>query len=366
MKVCIITNIPSPYRVDFFNYLINNSNYDITVIYSSKNEDNRLWKIDKSLIRNSIFLKSKTIKIKKRMDNKYIHIPIDVIGKLNNIKPDVVIGSEYNPTILLAFIWCKMKKVKYISWSDGTLNSEKNINKIQLFLRKMICSNADSFIASSSATKLAQLKYGAREEKIFKSLITFNLDNYINYNYKKTLNKIPKIIFVGSLIKRKGVDLLFKALSLVKEKYILEVIGDGPEKEELAKLSKQLNIYNNIRFRGFLQQEELIKLYYESDIFILPTREDCYGLVLLEAMCCGLAIIASKHADGVIDIVEDGINGYIIDPYDIENMSNKIETLLEDTSLCRKMGIYSKEKIQNFSMEKVSKGFINSIDYVLN
>lgn len=365
MKVCIITNIPAPYRVDFFNYLIDNSNYDITIIYSSKKEDNRSWKIDESLIRNSIFLKSKTIKIKKKMDNKYIHIPSDIIDKLNSIRPDVVIGSEYNPTVLLAFIWCRLRKVKYISWSDGTLNSEKNINNIQLILRKIICRSADCLIASSTATKLAQIKYGAKEEKIYKSLITFDMHKYMNLKYERPISKISKILYVGSLIKRKGVDLLFQALSLVNGEYILEIVGDGKDKEELVNLAKQLDIYDNIKFKGFLQQDELIKLYYENDIFILPTREDCYGLVLLEAMSTGLAIITSKFADGSVDIIDNEMNGYIINPYDIQGFAKVIENLLRDREICESFKCYSKKKIEKFMFNNVIKEFIIAIDQSL-
>lgn len=358
MKICIITNIPAPYRVDFFNYLIDNSGYDITIIYSSQNEDNREWKIESKLIRNSIFLKSKTIKVKKKLDYKYIHLPIDIIKQLNIIKPDVVVGSEYNPTIIQAFLWCKFKKKKFVSWSDGTLNSEKNINKIQLLLRKVICKNANSLIASSTATKIAQMKYGAKEEKIFISLLTIDIDKYALANYKKVQNDIPRILYVGSLIKRKGVDLLFNALANINEDYILDIVGDGEEKVDLVKLAKELEIYNKINFRGYLQQEDLIKFYYESDIFILPTREDCYGLVLLEALSCGTLVIASKYADGAIDIIEDGGNGYIIDPFKVNEFSNVIFKLLHDKNLTNKIKNESKKKLKKFYFREVAKNFI--------
>ena len=77
--VVIITNIPAPYRVDFFDYLKkNHKQYQFTIIYSSKNEDNRKWSIETEKMDNSIFLESKTIKIKKRYDNYYLHLPAGV------------------------------------------------------------------------------------------------------------------------------------------------------------------------------------------------------------------------------------------------------------------------------------------------
>ena len=130
-RVAIITNIPAPYRVDFFDFLQKNyKDYHFTIIYSSKNEDNRNWKIDESKMNDCVFLTSKTIKIKKRYDNYYLHIPVGVSKVLNEIQPDVVVGSEYNPTILQALGYCKRNRIPFVSWTDGTLFSERNLSSI--------------------------------------------------------------------------------------------------------------------------------------------------------------------------------------------------------------------------------------------
>ncbi|WP_283684342.1 glycosyltransferase [Clostridium perfringens] len=182
-KICIVTNIPTPYRVDFFNYLIENfKNYDFKIIYSSTSEDDRGWNLDKKKIKNSYFLNSKSIIIKEKLDNKHIHFNFKIKKILNTYNPDIIIGCEYNPVTVNAYLWAKFNNKKYISWSDGTLNSEKNINFIQKIIRKVICKNSDALIASSSKTKEAQLKYGAKENNIFLSYLTINIDEYL---YKK-------------------------------------------------------------------------------------------------------------------------------------------------------------------------------------
>ena len=163
--VAIITNIPAPYRVDFFDYLHKNyTEYRFTIIYSSRNEDNRNWKIEQEKMRNSVFLESKTIKIKKRYDNYYLHIPTGVSKTLDKIKPDVVVGSEYNPTIIQALYYCRRKNIPFVSWTDGTLFSERNRNFVQKFLRRHVISKAEAYIASSTKSKEAQIYYGADEE----------------------------------------------------------------------------------------------------------------------------------------------------------------------------------------------------------
>ena len=358
-KVVIITNIMSPYRVDLFNNLSLDNELDITVIYSSNNED-REWKIE-SVNHKYKVLKSKTIKFKHKLDYKYIHIPKDIISILNDINPDVIVGSEYNPTIILAYIWTKFKSnKKFVSWSDGTLHSERNINYIQRKLRNIICRGADSLIASSTKTKEAQLHYGAKN-KIFISYLTIDTEKYF---IKKDNWDNKNLLYVGRLIELKGLDLLINALSKVKNDYKLTIVGSGEEEENLKLLTREMKVDNKIDFVGFKQRKELVDIYAKSDIFILPTRQDCFGLVINEAMCAGLPVISSKYADGAYDLIDENVGGYIIDPYDVDEFSTKIDTILSDKKLLKTMSIYNQKKIKQFSIARVSEPYIDAIKYV--
>jgi glycosyltransferase involved in cell wall biosynthesis len=360
MKVAIINNMPTPYRTDLYNYLCCKYKYEFIVIYSSSNEDNRNWSNDININYKHRILKSQTIKINKKNDNKYIHIPINIISTLNDLNPDIVIGHEYNPTVYLAYKWAKRKKKKFISWSDGTLNSEKNINWIQNKIRTMICRNASSFIASSTKTKEAQISYGADEKKVFISFLTVDINKYL---VKKLEYGYFNLLFVGRLIKGKGIDLLFNALKEINTNFCLSIVGSGPEEDELKKLTYDLNIADKVKFCGYKNQEEIIEQYKKADIFILPTREDCFGLVITEAMCAGLPIICSKYADGAFDLIDEGKNGFIIDPYDATELKEKIEYLLTKPKEIKRMGEYSLRLVSDFSIDKVSEKFIDAIKY---
>lgn len=358
--VAIITNIPAPYRVDFFDYLQKSyTDYRFTIIYSSRNEDNRSWEIDQTKMNNCVFLDSKTIKIKKRYDTRYIHIPWGVSKVLDKLKPDVVVGSEYNPTILQAVVYCKRKKIPYVSWTDGTLFSERNFGRVQLLARKFVVSKADAFIGSSTKSKEAQIYYGADEKKCHISYLAVDVDKYIQ---KPQGNGKGKILCVGSLIERKGVDLLFNALIRVQSDFELYLAGGGDEKENLKKLAKELKIENQVHFLGQLSREELLKHYADSDLFVLPTREDCFALVILEAMCSELPIVCSKYADGAYDLIEEGKNGFVADPYDAKAFAEKIDLLLKDKVLREKMREQSKEVLDKFRFANISKGYMAAIE----
>lgn len=358
--VAILTNIPAPYRVDFFDYLQKkDTDYRFTIIYSSKNEDNRSWEIDETKLQNSIFLESRTIKLQKRFDTTYLHVPRGVVNALKELKPDVVIGCEYNPTVLQAMSYCRRSKIPFISWTDGTLFSERNRNFIQKFLRRYVISKASAYIASSTKAKEAQVSYGADERKCHISFLTVDVEKYIQKHQGKGKGKL---LCVGSLIERKGVDLLLRALSGVDVDYELYLAGSGNEKENLVSLAEELKIEQKVHFLGQLSREELLKHYADSDLFVLPTREDCFALVILEAMCSELPIVCSKYADGAYDLIEEGKNGFIVDPYDEKAFAEKIENVLRDERLRQAMRSHSKRVLDKFRFASVSKGFLEAIE----
>ena len=359
-RVAIITNIPAPYRVDFFDYLKKHyADYQFTIIYSSKNEDNRKWDIEQEKMENSVFLESKTIKIKKRYDNYYLHIPVGVSIVLDKIKPDVVVGSEYNPTIIQALYYCKRKKIPFVSWTDGTLFSERNRNVVQKFLRRLVVAKADSYIASSTKSKEAQVHYGADAQKCHISYLAVDVEKYIQEPQGQGTGKI---VCVGSLIERKGIDLLLNALARVKCEYSLYLAGEGEEKEQLQKQAKDLQIFDKVHFLGQLNREELLKHYANSDLFVLPTREDCFALVILEAMCAGLPIVCSKYADGAYDLIEEGKNGFIEDPYDADNFAECIERIITNKELREMMQKQSAEIVEKFRFANIAKGYMEAIE----
>lgn len=362
IKAVFITNIPSPYRVDFFVYLQEHyPEYEFHVIFSGAGMENRKWSVELAELKNAHFLKSKTIIIRKRFDDRYIFLPVGVEKTLQEIHPDLVFAMEYNPTILRTVHWCQKKKIPFISWTDGTLNSEKNIGKVQRMSRSYIIKRAAAFVASSTASRQAQIAYGADEKKCFISYLTVDIQKYLQ---KKTEYGGRELLYVGSLIQRKGLDLLFPALAQTREDICLTIVGEGQEKEALMEQAKKLGITSRIRFLGYVEGEPLRELYHNADVFILPTREDCFGLVILEAMCASLPVISSKYADGAFDLVQEGENGCIIDPEDTAAFAAKIDQIFADEKRLAEMGQKSYEFAHAFSFQEVAKGCIDALHYV--
>ena len=357
-RIAIVTNIPAPYRVALYSFLNKKiDEMDFYIIYTNKSEKNRNWQIKDEELLNSTILHSKVIRVKTKTDYRYIHIVGNIFKVLERIDPEVVIAMEYNIAALKSLVWSKLKKKKFIHLTDGTLNSERYLNGLQKMSRKLICRYADSFIASSTKAKEKLMKWGVPESKIFISLLTVDINSYMVE--KKRFSDKNIILYVGSYAERKGIDLLFEALSLVGN-------GNAHDRERLYSLAKKLNIYEKIMWLGYLEGEAIRNEYEQASIFVLPTREDCFGLVLLEALCSKTPIIASKYADGAYDIINQNENGIIVDPFDKVEFGKALRLILTDKRLRKLYSENCHNNISKFNFENVAKGYIDAINSVID
>jgi glycosyltransferase involved in cell wall biosynthesis len=167
------------------------------------------------------------------------------------------------------------------------------------------------------------------------------------------------VLFVGRLVLEKGIfDLLeayAKLESGVRSEVGLVFAGDGVSKEKLAQQAKRISP-GAVCFPGFAQREDLAALYALAETLVLPTHSDTWGLVVNEAMACGLPIIVSSVAGCSADLVEDGWNGYVVPPRDSQKLSVAINSLVRQPELKRLMSARSSERIRNYSPEACADG----------
>ena len=143
--------------------------------------------------------------------------------------------------------------------------------------------------------------------------------------------------------------MLIEALKEIDiKKYILLIVGDGELLDECKLLAIKLNI--NCKFLGFINQTEIPKYYHLSDIFVMPSSYEPWGLAINEAMNCNCAIIASDKVGSSKDLVKN--NGFIFNYSKVEELTSSIEKLISDDNLLEKFKIESKKIIKDFSFEK--------------
>lgn len=355
MKNILITNIPTPYRIPLWDKLKEKISFEVICI--AHMEKNRLWNIEN---RDYIsFLKSYHFFISKMDWPVHFTIPFSLFFKLMIKNPDSLIISGYDSFAYWeALLYAKVFRKKTILWSGSTLQSSRSKNKIVYLLKRFFINSFDSFYTyGTEATKYIEY-FGVDKKDIITGINCIDTEYFKNKtSNKKSGSNILKFLYVGQLIERKGLENTLKAFSKIENKnWELSIVGKGEDENKIINLVENLNLKNNVIFEGFKQKDEIINYYSQSDVFLMPSYSEVWGLVLNEALASGLFCLSSKYAGATIDLIEEGKNGYSIDSLIIEDIEEKItKTFQLDISKKRIKDSF------NVNYEKEANKIIDSI-----
>ena len=224
------------------------------------------------------------------------------------------------------------------------------------FLRRL--HSLDKLITLCNISTTEAINEGFNE-----SMITVIPNGVNTLHFKPSLSEKSSeatLIFVGRLVSTKGVHILLKAFNQILEKGIsarLHIVGDGPEKEKLLSLAQELQVTGTTHFHGSLNN--VAPLLQKSDIFILPSSVEGLPNTLLEAMSCGLAVVTTR-VGGNSEIIEDGINGLLIDPDNPQQLTNALMKILSEKGLAKKLGGKARKSIESrFSIDHITTEYEN-------
>ncbi|MFP8487786.1 glycosyltransferase family 4 protein [Gracilimonas sp. Q87] len=170
------------------------------------------------------------------------------------------------------------------------------------------------------------------------------------------------VTFVSRLVWEKELDTFrhsVQQLSAENKKIRAMVVGDGPAKQELQEVMPEA-VYT-----GFLNGDELATAYASSDIFMFPSHTETFGNVTLEAMSCGLPCLVA-NATGSRSLVEDGVNGFLAEPQDKEDFTDKLRIITESENLRQKMGKNSRKKALNYEWDEINGQLVHNYREALN
>ncbi len=179
------------------------------------------------------------------------------------------------------------------------------------------------------------------------------------------LEKVKSVLHVGLLSSSKRQDLLFKIWKLVESKrpdWQLKVVGEGGLRKKLESQAKKLGLVK-IKFLGFQSPEPF---YEEAPIFCLTSGFESFGLVLVESMAYGCVPIAFNSFETACDIIDDGVNGKLIPPFDIQKYADELIKLMDDEALRAKMSAKAIEKSKTFDIDKIGHKWITLVHELLN
>lgn len=170
---------------------------------------------------------------------------------------------------------------------------------------------------------------------------------------KSELNS-KRIISIGRYAYDKGNDLLLRVWSIIEKEFAdwtLDIFGNG-DKEPYQKLVEELGIdYNRCHLYGPIH--DVKKQYLSSSIFLLPSRFEGFGLVIIESMACGVPVVSFDCENGPRSIITDGEDGYLVSPFDVNAFAEKVMHLMRNEELRKRMGTNAQKSVSQYNIDKV-------------
>jgi L-malate glycosyltransferase len=164
---------------------------------------------------------------------------------------------------------------------------------------------------------------------------------------------------IGRMVKVKGFDFLIRAVAILHEKNIdieLLLIGDGPERSSLEKLARELGVHHKVHFLGWLQGEKKFQYLALSDVYVMPSIREPFGISLLEAMKLGVPVICTDTG-GQRDIVKDETNGLLVPPADSQALAGALESISLDPAKRKAISETNKEYVKLFDIGTVARDY---------
>lgn len=348
-KVLYISNIEVPYRTTFFNQL--SKKCELTVLYERKKSSNR----------NEIWSKS----VKKRYNVKYLKglnfkneyaLDITILKHVFSKKYDkIIIGCYNSPSQILAILFMRIFRKKFILNIDGEYFLEgKNIkNKIKRFFIK----GADAYLVAGEKNARNFSKIVSKE-KVYAYHFSSLTDIEIKLNAKKRNNNTTNdILVIGQYFDYKGLDVALRVARKDNE-LKFKFIGSGNRSQLLEKEIQKMNL-KNVKVEPFLSKEQLEKEYQNCEMILLPSKKECWGLVINEAASFGCPIISTYGSGAGIEFLEEKYLAKVSNENDIYmkiielKKSNNKNAIKEN--LMQKSQRYSIEKMVEDTMKIIEK-----------
>lgn len=345
MKVLIMSNIPSPYRVNFYNEL--GKKCELTVLFElpSSSERDESWKEFRFEHFNGVILKG----VRTGMDSALCPGILRYLKK--NVYDVVAVGGVASLTPQLAVTWLHIRGIPYLYEGDGGIAGKKTGWKA--YLKRRIFSKAKICMSTTKDFDQYCLAYGASGESIRRYPFTSVYERDImrelpGEDEKKALREElgiaaeHMIVSVGRFVEIKGFDILIKAASGLPKGWEVFIIGGKSEVH-----------FDRVHFVEFQKWDTLKKYYCAADYFVLPTRYDPWGLVVNEAMACGLPVVTTYRCGAGTELVAEGKNGYLYEPEEVETLQRYMRELCADAGLRRRMGQEALLKARDYTIEKM-------------
>ena len=381
VRVAFLTNEIPPYRVPLYQELAETSNWDLRVFTCIDREVDRLWNVPQSFPfstkRSFSFSYIRRLRHAGREsfdDSRQIHLPIGHFSDLYQFSPDVVISGELGARTLIAAAYTRLFRRQLVVYYEGTTHTDRDLSTKQRWLRRVIRHAPHAYLVNGSQGRNYLQSIGVPAKRVFEigeAVDTEPFEEPLTAEKRSAVRKELGVhgqcfLFCGALIPRKGLDQLLHAWECFTRQEdvnaTLLVVGDGPDREKLERRVAESGL-ENVRLTGHLQRDRLPAIYHASDYFVFPTLEDCWALVVNEAMVAGLPVINSRFA-GSADLITKGITGWTIDPLDPADLLRGLQLAWHARDDRERMSRAARTAVATMSISAVAERIRRTVESV--
>ncbi len=357
------------------NYLYEMLDHDYKVFYSGHGDLHRRWQNMPKINYEYEILQGYPLRLKRREDTITFWLNYSVGKSLKNSGCKMVMISGWETLACFSAGWfCYRTGKPYMIFSSSTKFEKSWRRALTRPLVSRFVKNAVSYVVCGKQAKDYLVSLGAMPERIF-SIVNgvdndfFFKNSRLSNEEKKTLKDslgLPSgqvVLFVGQLIKRKGILILLEAFRLLRKSGVtvsLLIVGTGQLEKDVKEFADKYSD-NSICLTGHVEMKDLPKYYGIADIFILPSLEEVWGYVVNEAMASGLPVIVSDVVGAADEIVDDGKTGIIVPTGSAKALADAIRMLIDDEKLRISMGSQSLQKIQSHTIKYQAQDYADAI-----
>ena len=359
MKVILVINIPTPYRVPVFNRVAEKFGDDFIVLFCAQMEPNREWDYEQLKFQH-VFLKQNY----SERNGVCIHNNIDVIKRIKDIKPDVLVTNGFNPTSIYSWVYAIITRTPHVTFTDGWIVSERNLGNAHKLVRKLVYKTSKAYIGAGKNSLILYKSYNIRERDMFISHLCSNNESFLEFDGNQ--ERPYDVMFSGRIVAGKIPEFFVEVverLILKRKKLSVLVIGNGPLREKF--LNSLQSTGADLYYPGFIRQEDLPYYYTKAKVFLFTTICDAWGIVANEALASGTPVFTTPYAGVINDLVIDGYNGYIRE-VDSDAWASQVNVVLDDKVLLDKLSANAIKSIEGFNYDNAARGIIEAVEWAAN
>ncbi|HET9494391.1 MAG TPA: glycosyltransferase [Chloroflexia bacterium] len=298
---------------------------------------------------------------------------LPAVRLVRRFKPDVIHVFFGIPTGIVGLLASKFSGAPYLlslrgGDVPGFMGKElAAMHRAAMPLTKLVWSNAGVIVANSQGLRdLARRTAPNRAIEIVPNGV--DLDLFRPAEEPRAPGDKVRFLFVGRLANQKGLNYLLESLARFEPGMLahveLELVGDGPEEERLRAQAARLGLGSSVKFAGWVAREEIVQHYQAADAFVLPSLDEGLPNVMLEAMACGKALVATDIS-GNRELVRDGENGLLVPVGDVSALTEALRRVVTNPELRAEMGRKSRNMAAAYSWARTADRYLSLSEAIL-